>query len=287
MTEEDAPASIVMFRAHLSTHPFSVLPRPTPHTSCPTPHASPLAAASSWAPGRRSRCRMGQRRRWLTARWAWITGLLVRMDHCTGPDPPADPGGPTHVHHDPARPPQVVSSTDAVVGRASLGALPSAATAIVASGAGTTLRVVGCRLEGGAENGVGVQRGASADLQDCVLGLSAEGRACSVYQTGSSAVLRGCRIEGSPPGAGRRKAAELPPGAEMPVKPALHALRGGSLVLDSCEVDVDGVMSAVGASDPGADGGHNLQGLQVAVVSSPIHRSVNIGLAAEASRSAS
>jgi hypothetical protein len=110
-TEEGAPASVVMSRAHLSAHPFpsSHAPRPTPHASRPTPRptprALPLAAASSWAPGRRSRCRRGQRRHWLTARWAWITGLLVRMDHCTGPDPPADPGGPTHVHHDPARPP--------------------------------------------------------------------------------------------------------------------------------------------------------------------------------------
>jgi hypothetical protein len=103
-----------------------------------------------------------------------------------------------------------------------------------------------------------VQRGASADLQDCVLGLSAEGRACSVYHTGSSAVLRGCRVEGCPPSAGRR---ELPPGAEMAEKPALHALRGGSLVLESCKVDVDGVTSAVEATNPGADGGHDCLGL--------------------------
>jgi hypothetical protein len=178
--------------------------------------------------------------------------LLVRMDHCTEPDPPADPGGPTHVLHDPPRPPQVVSSTDAVVGRASFKAHPSAATAIVADGAGTTLRVVGCQLEGGAENGVGVQRGASADLQDCVLGLSAEGRACVVFNTGSSAVLRGCRIEGCTSAVAGTVAASL--GSGMP---ALHASAGGSLVLKSCKVDVDGMMFAVGAADPGADGGHN------------------------------
>jgi hypothetical protein len=154
------------------------------------------------------------------------------------------------VHHDPARPPQVVSSTDAVVGRASLGPKPNA-TAVVVDGAGSTLRVVGCRLEGGAENGVSVQSGASADLQDCVLGLSAWGFAFAAFDTGSSAVLRGCRIEGCTSAVGTVAA---PPGSW---KPALRASAGGSLVLESCKVDVDGVTSAVGAIHPGADGGHN------------------------------
>ncbi len=55
---------------------------------------------------------------------------------------------------------------------------------------------------------------------------------------GAMAVLRSCRIEGRPARGG------------PPMVP-LGATQGGSLTMEACKVDVDGVVSAVAAAGPG------------------------------------
>jgi hypothetical protein len=138
---------------------------------------------------------------------------------------------------------QLVTSTDAVVGRTSVKAenLP----AVLVTDVGSALRAVRCRFEGGAEHGINVQKGATARLFDCSLAVAALGSACHALLPGSSAVLRDCRIEGCP-AAG--VAASLR-------RPSLGASYGGFLALEEGTVDVDGVGTAVMAMDTGEGAG--------------------------------
>jgi hypothetical protein len=99
---------------------------------------------------------------------------------------------------------QVVTSTDQVVGRTSVGTASTAAVHVgaVAVGraehrspsSGGRLRAERCRFEGGVEGGVVVQGGTTAELLNCSLGLTARGSAC--HAVGATAVLQGCRVEG-------------------------------------------------------------------------------------------
>ncbi len=109
----------------------------------------------------------------------------MRTDHCTEPDPPADPGGPTHLHHESttSRARQIVASTDPVVGRPFAGAPVTAS--VVVTGAGTTLRASDCRFMDGAEDGVGVGAGGAVEIEDCTLSLTACGRACTAFMPGA------------------------------------------------------------------------------------------------------
>ncbi len=144
-----------------------------------------------------------QQRHAATTHASLLAGLLVRTDHCTEPYTSADPGGPTHVHHDPVCSYQVVTSTDAVVGRTLFVDPGSTASVGVHS---STLRAERCRFEGGAELGLtvrGAERGAereaergSVELVSCSLGLTAQGSACDASGPGISAMLQGCRVEG-------------------------------------------------------------------------------------------
>ncbi len=138
---------------------------------------------------------------------------------------------------------QVVTSTDKVVARATLKDINTQAIAV--EGAGCSFRAVRCRFEGGAECGVRVDCGGTADLEACSLGLTALSAACKVLGRGSSAVLRRCRIEGrSTKGGGH----------------PLDARCGGSLALEDCNVDVEGTSSAALAEGAGAGAG-GLEGL--------------------------
>ncbi len=49
---------------------------------------------------------------------------------------------------------------------------------------------------GGAEDGVGLLAGTSAELVDCSLALTARGMAVTAQGPAASAVLRSCRVEG-------------------------------------------------------------------------------------------
>ncbi len=88
--------------------------------------------------------------------------------------------------------------------------------------------------------GVGVAGGASAELQDCSLGLSVQGSACLASNAGTRVVLRASRIEGCATAAGGK-------GRAAP----LTADCGASLVLEGCAVDVGEVASAALAQGPG------------------------------------
>ncbi len=151
----------------------------------------------------------------------------------------------------------MVTSSEPVVGRASIGAsiispavgvaglgLPGKGPPSVV-GIGSSLRAVRCCFEGGAEGGVVVAGGASAELTDCSLGLTAAGQACCVLHPGSKAVLRGCRVEGGE----RAGSAHRSSGRKCS---ALAAEQGGSLALELSDVDVDGAQVAVEAMGPGA-----------------------------------
>jgi hypothetical protein len=118
----------------------------------------------------------------------------------------------------------VVTSTDKVVGRASVGVtMDGRGWTIYVSGVGSSLRCVRSRLEGGVEVGVEVVDGGTADLEACSLGLTAAGMACSVSGPGTSAVLRACHVEGRNTVGGGRP---------------LYAAQGASLALEEgCTLD--------------------------------------------------
>jgi hypothetical protein len=82
--------------------------------------------------------------------------------------------------------------------------------------------------------------GASAELLDCSLGLTVQGSACLASHAVTKVVLRACRVEGRATAAGGE------------VKAALMATGGASLELETCTVDVGGVIGAVLAEGPGA-----------------------------------
>ncbi len=129
----------------------------------------------------------------------------------------------------------MVTSTDKVVGRASIGVTMRGT--IYVSGVGASLRAARCRFEGGTERGVEANAGGMAELEACSLGLTAAGMACSVSGPGTSAVLRDCRVEGCAVAGGAHP---------------LSAVHGASLALEGCTVDVDGVEAAVSATGQGA-----------------------------------
>ncbi len=124
-----------------------------------------------------------------------------------------------------------------MVGRASVEAIDEGCSTAVEVSGGSRLFAKQCRFEGGAEGGVAVGEGSKAELEDCSIGLTAVGQACSAVDPGSSAVLRGCRIEGCVAG----RLTEVP----------LSAVGGGSLALEACAVDVGGALVAVGARGAG------------------------------------
>jgi hypothetical protein len=199
------------------------------------------------------RCRVGgwRQRRPAAAHALHCGPLANARGQCQGPAHPPDrptTANPSHPSAGPcARTHQVVTSTDTVVGRASMDS--SRAEAISLGGGGSSLRCERCRIEGGAEVGVGLQAGASAEFLGCMLGLSALGQACLVSDAGSSAVLRSCCVEGSGSGSGSLGAFGL--SHDVP----LHANEGGSIVLEGCAVDVGGAMAAALAEDPGGEWG--------------------------------
>ncbi len=124
--------------------------------------------------------------------------------------------------------------------------------AVSVAGAGSMLRAERCRFEGGADGGIRVEAGGAAELLDCSLALTAKGLACFASMPGSSAVLGSCRVEGcatAPSAAGQAGG----PGRKAAVP--LAAVKGASLTLESCALDVDGVVAAASSRNPGAGAG--------------------------------
>ncbi len=169
----------------------------------------------------------------------WVCAGHARASSSTDPNDP--PTGCPHVHT------QLVTSSDPVVGRASVETFRGATFTAGVVVDSASLVASCCRFEGGLEGGVVVRAGSKAELVDCSFALTACGKACGAFSHGTTVVLRGCKVEGCPATGSR--------GPRGEPRDPLAAFSGGALTLDTCTVDVVGVDAAVASTGPGKGAG--------------------------------